>query len=105
MGRDRIEDFGNGPDYIALYKTVFSSLKSNAGVGFTVFGFSEASEFTVVGSDAEVGASRGLIVYSKATGNLFYNQNSTASDLGSGGLFATLANSPDLAAEDFILTI
>jgi Ca2+-binding RTX toxin-like protein len=104
MGVDRIEDFDNA-DHIVLDKTVFSGLQSNGGIGFTVFGFSVESEFTVVGSDAEVGASRGLIVYSKATGNLFYNQNSTSSDLGSGGLFATLANSPDLAAEDFILTI
>jgi Ca2+-binding RTX toxin-like protein len=105
MGRDRIEDFGNGPDYIALYKTAFSSLKSNAGEGFTVFGFSEESEFAVVAGDAQVAASRALIVYSKATGNLFYNQNSSAADLGSGGLFATLVNSPELTAQDFIITV
>jgi Ca2+-binding RTX toxin-like protein len=105
MGRDRIEDFGNGPDYIALYKTAFSSLKSNAGQGFTVFGFSEESEFAVVAGDAQVAASRALIVYSKATGNLFYNQNSSAAELGSGGLFATLVNSPELTAGDFIITV
>jgi hypothetical protein len=56
-------------------------------------------------SDAEVDNSRGLIVYSQATGNLFYNQNSTNPDLGSGGLFATLADLPALTPEDFILQI
>lgn len=104
FGIDRIEDFDNA-DFIELDKTVFSALTSQGGNGSPVFGFSVESEFAVVGSDAEVAASRGLIVYSKATGNLFYNQNSTAADLGSGGLFANLANSPDLTAEDFILTI
>jgi Ca2+-binding RTX toxin-like protein len=104
FGVDRIEDFDNA-DFIELDKTVFSALTSQGGSGSPVFGFSVESEFAVVGSDFEVAASRGLIVYSKATGNLFYNENSTSSDLGSGGLFATLANSPDLAAEDFILTI
>lgn len=104
FGVDRIEDFDNA-DFIELDKTVFSALTSQGGNGSPVFGFSVESEFAVVASDFEVAASRGLIVYSKATGNLFYNQNSTSSDLGSGGLFATLANSPDLAAEDFVLTI
>lgn len=104
MGVDRIEDFDNA-DHIVLDKTVFSGLQSNGGIGFTVFGFSVESEFATVSSDVEVAASRGLIVYSKATGNLFYNQNSTNPDLGSGGLFATLVNTPDLTAEDFVLTI
>lgn len=104
LGVDRIEDFDNA-DFIEIDKTVFSALKSQGGSGSPVFGFSEASEFAVVGSDFEVAASRGLIVYSKATGNLFYNQNSTATDLGSGGLFATLVNSPELTAQDFIITV
>lgn len=104
FGVDRISDFDNA-DYIEIDKTVFSSLKSQGGSGSPVYGFSEASEFAVVGSDFEVATSRGLIVYSKATGNLFYNQNSTAADLGSGGLFANLANLPELTAGDFIITV
>jgi Ca2+-binding RTX toxin-like protein len=104
LGVDRIEDFDSN-DSIVLDKTVFSGLQSNAGIGFTVFGFSVASEFAIVASDVEVANSRGLIVYSQATGNLFYNQNSTNPDLGSGGLFATLVGSSDLTPEDFVLQI
>jgi Ca2+-binding RTX toxin-like protein len=99
LGVDRISDF-DSEDSIVLDKTVFSDLQSIAGNGFSV-----ASEFAVVASDLEVATSRGLIVYSQATGNLFYNQNSTNPDLGSGGLFATVASSPDLTAADFILQV
>ncbi len=99
LGVDRISDF-ESEDSIVLDKTVFSGLQSIAGNGFSV-----ATEFAVVSSDLEVANSRGLIVYSKATGNLFYNQNSTNSDLGSGGLFATVANLPALTPEDFILQV
>ncbi len=97
MGVDRIEDFERG-DSIVLDKTVFSGLQSIAGIGFSV-----ATEFTVVSSDLEVATSRGLIVYSKETGNLFYNQNSTNPDFGSGGMFATVVGAPDLIVQDFIL--
>jgi trimeric autotransporter adhesin len=99
LGVDRIEDF-ESEDSIVLDKTVFSGLQSIAGEGFSV-----TTEFAVVSSDIEVANSRGLIVYSQATGNLFYNQNSTNPDLGSGGLFATLANLPALTPEDFILQV
>jgi Ca2+-binding RTX toxin-like protein len=96
-GVDRIEDF-NTEDSIVLDKTVFSSLQSITGNGFSM-----ESEFAAVASDAEAATSRGLIVYSQATGNLFYNQNSTNPDFGSGGWFATIINMPVLTSEDFIL--
>lgn len=97
-GVDRISDFSS-EDIIVLDKTVFSGLQSLAGNGFSV-----VSEFVVVATDAEVTMSRGLVVYSQATGNLFYNQNSTNPDFGSGGWFATVANAPILAVENFVLT-
>jgi serralysin len=98
-GVDRISDFSS-EDVIVLDKTVFISLQSVAGNGFSI-----ANEFAVVATDAEVTMSRGFIVYSQATGNLFYNQNSTNPDFGSGGWFATVANAPTLAAEDFALVV
>jgi Ca2+-binding RTX toxin-like protein len=98
-GVDRISDFSS-EDVIVLDKTVFSSLQSIVENGFSV-----ASEFAAVTSDAEAATSRGSIVYSQATGNLFYNQNSTNPDLGSGGWFATVANAPILTAEDFTLMV
>jgi Ca2+-binding RTX toxin-like protein len=103
LGIDRIVDFGNGPDRIILAKTVFSALKSQGGIGLTVSGFSVASEFSVVASDAAVATSQALIAYSKGTGNLFYNQNGSASGLGAGGQFATLVGAPELVATDFMI--
>ncbi|MBW4553328.1 MAG: matrixin family metalloprotease [Aphanocapsa sp. GSE-SYN-MK-11-07L] len=100
---DRIVDFGNGPDHFVLTKSVFSALKSQGGIGFTVFGFSVASEFAVVATDAAVATSQAIIAYSQGTGNLFYNQNGTASGLGAGGQFATLVGAPELVATDFII--
>jgi Ca2+-binding RTX toxin-like protein len=97
FGVDRISDFQTG-DAIVLDKTVFSSLQSIAGGGFSV-----ATEFAVVANDLEVPTSRGSIVYSQETGNLFYNQNSNNPDFGSGGWFATVVGAPDLAARDFML--
>jgi serralysin len=97
FGVDRISDFQTG-DAIVLDKTVFSSLQSIASNGFSV-----ATEFVAVASDLEVPTSRGFIVYSQETGNLFYNQNSTNPDFGSGGWFATVVGAPDLAARDFVL--
>jgi Ca2+-binding RTX toxin-like protein len=105
LGIDRIVDFGNGPDHIVLDKTVFSALKSQGGIGFTVFGFSVASEFAVVATDAVVATSQSLITYSSGTGNLFYNQNGSASGLGTGGQFATLAGLPELTATDFVIQV
>ncbi len=105
LGIDRIVGFGNGPDRIALDKTVFSALTSQGGIGFTVFGFSVASEFAVVATDAAVATSQGIIAYSQGTGNLFYNQNGSASGLGTGGQFATLVNAPELVATDFVIQV
>jgi Ca2+-binding RTX toxin-like protein len=70
-----------------------------------VFGFSVASEFAKVASDALAATSEAFITYSSATGNLFYNQNGANAGLGSGGQFATLANLPDLTATDFCIIL
>ena len=98
FGIDTINDFTLGIDTIVLDKTSFTALTSIAGNGFSV-----ASEFAVVGSDAEAATSSALIVYDSTNGNLFYNQNGTADGFGTGAQFATLTDSPLISGSDFVI--
>lgn len=98
IGNSQITDFVGGTDKIALDKTVFDVLTSEVGNGFSV-----ASEFAVVGSDAEAATSGAAIVFSAGTGNLFYNQNGAVDGLGEGSQFANLAGVSDLTANDFVI--
>jgi serralysin len=79
VGIDRITDFGRvagNRDNIMLSRTTFSS----------------GTSFASVSSDALAGISAAFITFSKATGNLFYNQNGATAGLGTGGQFATLSS-------------
>ncbi len=79
IGLDRITDFkrvAGDTDKILLSRTTF-----NAG-----------TSFASVSSDALAAISAAYITFSKATGNLFYNQNGGAAGLGTGGQFATLSS-------------
>jgi Ca2+-binding RTX toxin-like protein len=98
VGVDLITDFTKGSDKIVLDKTTFTSLTSIAGNGFGV-----ASEFAVVSDDGAASSSNALIVYSSGSGNLFYNQNGTNADFGTGGQFDILSGIPALAADDFVI--
>jgi hypothetical protein len=62
-----------------------------------------AADFASVADDAAVATNGAFVVYSRATGNLFYNQNGTSATLGSGALFATLAGMPALTTNDFLI--
>ena len=95
-GTDTIEDFGNGRDYIRLDRTHFDVLTSAVGKGF-----SNAREFAVVSADNLVTNSNAFIIYSSSTGNLFYNENGSASGFGDGGHIAVLENAPRLFGSDF----
>jgi len=67
-------------------------------------GFSVASEFAQVTTDALAATSAADIVYNTATGGLFYNQNGTARGFGSnGGQFLTLTEKPALTASQFLI--
>jgi hypothetical protein len=81
-----------------LDKTTFTSISSAAGTGFSV-----ASEFAKVTSDALAATSAADIVYNTTTGGLFYNQNGTAAGLGTGAQFLTLTNKPALTATQFVI--
>ena len=98
QGLDTIQDFTSGNDQILLSKSVFASVTSVIGQGFSV-----ANEFAVVEDDDLVGTSNGLIVYSSSSGSLYYNQNGAAAGFGTGGEFAILATAPSLNASNFSL--
>jgi Ca2+-binding RTX toxin-like protein len=100
IGSDRITDFTHSSDKIVLDLTTFTALTSIAGNGFSV-----ASEFAVVSSNIAVATANALIVYSSGTGNLFYNQNGSATGLGAGDQFNTLSNIPGLNTDDFVLQV
>ncbi|WP_051319648.1 MULTISPECIES: S8 family serine peptidase [Planktothrix] len=99
VGVDTITDFNiSQTDQIVLDKTTFTSISSVAGTGFSV-----ASEFAKVTSDALAATSAADIVYNTTTGGLFYNQNGTAAGLGTGAQFLTLTNKPALTATQFLI--
>jgi Ca2+-binding RTX toxin-like protein len=98
MGVDGVTDFSIGTDKIVLDKTTFTVLRSTVSSGFSV-----AGEFASVADNAAAAVSTAYIVYSRGTGSLFYNQNGSASGLGTGGEFANLSGLPSLTATDFII--
>lgn len=84
LGIDTIIDF-EAVDRIVLDKTTFTAIASQPGNGFSV-----ASDFAIVSSDAAAMTSSGRIVYNTVNGKLFYNQNGASAGLGSGAQFAIL---------------
>jgi Ca2+-binding RTX toxin-like protein len=98
QGLDIIQDFTPGNDQISLSKSVFASVTSVIGQGFSV-----ANEFAVVEDDDLVGTSNGLIVYSSSSGSLYYNENGATAGFGAGGEFALLVTAPTLTASNFSL--
>lgn len=94
FGVDRITDFVNGTDKIVLDKTSFGAI-SRKRIG-------------TVAKDADADTSNHLIVFSRESGRLFYNQNGSSNGLGRGSVFAivdndnnTATSAPTLAATNF----
>jgi Ca2+-binding RTX toxin-like protein len=98
IGVDRLTDFTLATDKIILDKTTFTALRSVTGVGLSI-----TADFASVANDTVAATSAAFITYSRATGNLFYNQNGTAAGLGTGAQFATLSGLPNLSTSDFIV--
>ena len=92
VGTDEITDFVVGQDIILLDKRTFTALTSVQGEGFSV-----ATEFEIVTTDAAAANSTAFIVYNSQNGNLFYNAD------GSTANFATLTNNAQISADDFFL--
>lgn len=98
VGTDEITDFVVGKDIILLDKDTFTALTSIQGDGFSV-----ATEFAIVTTNAAARTSDAFIVYNTENGRLFYNANGSAAGLGGGGNFATLTNEAEISADDFFL--
>jgi Ca2+-binding RTX toxin-like protein len=97
LGQDVILDFTTSDnDQIVLSKSTFKAVRSHLGNGF-----SKSTDFAVVPNGSAIGGSSASIVYDSSSGGLYYNQNGRAAGLGSGDLFATLANKPMLTASSF----
>ncbi|MDD1443780.1 M10 family metallopeptidase C-terminal domain-containing protein, partial [Dolichospermum sp. ST_sed3] len=92
-----IADFSTGSDQLVLSKTLFASLTSDIGTGF-----SNSSEFGYVEDDALAGSSSATIVYSLSSGSLFYNEDGATAGFGTGGEFAIL---DPLVATDFQIIV
>jgi Ca2+-binding RTX toxin-like protein len=92
-GVDRVTDFVKGSDKIVLKQSAFGGVT--------------AGKIAIVDTNAQVNGSAGLIVFSKASGGIFYNQNGAAAGLGTGAQFAKVYsnNTPSsitaLSATDF----
>ncbi len=98
IGSDLVTDFTAGSDKLVLSKATFAALKSSAGNGL-----SQVSDFAVVEDDELAATSTAFVVYSNSSGSLYYNQNGSATGLGTGGEFANLLNLPTLASADFAI--
>jgi Calx-beta domain/RTX calcium-binding nonapeptide repeat (4 copies) len=99
LGRDSVLDFAVGVDKIALSKNTFAEITSAPGVSI-------GANFVSVTTDAValLGTQSAAIIYSQASGNLFYNQNGIAGGFGNGGNFAVLATLPTtLGVTDFVV--
>ncbi len=90
IGRDRITDFTIGSDKLALSQATFSKLSGGLS-------------FANVLDDSLVNTSSAFVVYSKASGNLFYNENGSGLGLGTGAQFAQLTTGLNLTSTDFNL--
>ncbi|MFM7424910.1 MAG: calcium-binding protein [Elainella sp.] len=85
---DVITDFLSGTDRIVLG-------------GIMPLGFSE-SQVTIVDNDTAAAISDAQLIYSKASGSMFFNQNRGADGFGTGGKFATLQGSV-ATSSDFLI--
>jgi Ca2+-binding RTX toxin-like protein len=90
IGIDTITDFTIGDDKLVVSKTTFTKL---AG-GLT---------FANVADDSAVNTNAAFVVYSKASGKLFYNENGADFNLGTGAQFAQLTSGLNLTSGDFNL--
>lgn len=90
VGVDTINNFTSGIGDIILDRTTFTVLTG-------------AGEIAVVANDSVAPTSSAFIVYSSATGKLFYNQDGADIGFGSGAQFATLTGAPVIVATDFLI--
>ncbi|MDW8177974.1 MAG: 5'-nucleotidase C-terminal domain-containing protein [Gloeomargarita sp. SKYBB_i_bin120] len=108
LGRDTVTDFTPGLDALVLSRTTFTALAAASGTILSGGTPLAPADFAVVDVAAAnevitAGNASALIVYNRQTGNLFYNPDRGTAGLGTGGLFATLAGTPNLTAADILI--
>ncbi|MBD1909316.1 MULTISPECIES: DUF4394 domain-containing protein [unclassified Leptolyngbya] len=86
LGVDVIKDFNRSFDRIELSQATFGTLT--------------AAQVQVVNTNSAAARSSGLIIYSRASGNLYFNENGAAAGFGDGGQFARLLGQPGLTANN-----
>ncbi len=96
-GVDVFADFQGGIDKIQIQRNSFTAITTVVG------SLLKTGEFALASSDLAADTSAGLIVYSQASGRLFYNSNGAVSGYGSGGEMAVLNSQPILKASDFVV--
>jgi Ca2+-binding RTX toxin-like protein len=93
IGFDAIVDFNTTEDKIQLSRILF-----NLPVGEL------QANFAAVDQDSNVAGNSAAIVYSKASGNVFYNSNGAEDGLGKGAEFASFTNKPqNLTNSNFVV--
>ena len=98
-GTDTITDFVRNTDLIVLARQAFG-LNSPSGALLS------ATEFQSVASDTQAATSAARIVFSKGSGNLFYNPNGITTGFGTAdgnGNLANLTNVTNLANTDILI--
>jgi Ca2+-binding RTX toxin-like protein len=92
LGVDTLGDFTAQGDRIGLWSALFTNVND------------PDTQFANVDNDAQVEVSNALIVYSRASGGLFYNENGGDAGFGGGGEFAILQNLPaELTSDNFFV--
>ncbi|MBW4516744.1 MAG: calcium-binding protein [Timaviella obliquedivisa GSE-PSE-MK23-08B] len=98
-GTDTITDFVRGTDLIVLSRQTFG-ISSPSG---TLLG---ATEFQTVANDGQASTSAARIVFSRSSGNLYYNPNGATAGFGTAdgnGALANLINVTNLANTDILI--
>jgi hypothetical protein len=87
-------DYQSGVDKIQIQLSGFSAIKTAAGLPI--------QEFRSVADDKSAELSHGILVFSRSSGKLIYNQNGAEAGLGSGSDLAIFNNGVLLGANDLI---
>jgi Ca2+-binding RTX toxin-like protein len=97
LGVDTISNFVANTDKIKLHKSTFAAITTAAGTSI-------GTNFISVADDTLVGSQTAAIIYSRASGGLFYNADGATAGSGTnGGKFAILPLNLTLTANDFLV--
>ena len=100
LGVDTLNDFNAAEgDQIQLSRSVFTAF-----AGQNIATSLSGSQFTTVTSDSLAGVSTAAVVYSSASGKLYYNPDGAIAGFSGGGYFARLQGIPALAGTQLLIS-